>query len=307
MKSQLRLLPLALFFPAAALGGPSSVESPASQVGMPAAFTPAFDALSATYEFQNDLDLDDSSGSLDGSRFALTSFLSEPIAIGGDWTFLPAMEYSLTSLDFSDTPAGFPLGDEDLHKVGLHAMLYHSAPGSRWLYGGWGRASFASDTQGIDGDDFYFDVAATAAYMVTDRFMLGLGVAGLELGSDGYLVGGPGFYWKPTDEIDVNLIGTMFNAIWQPSEDWVLAFRVRPFGNSWNIDNDGSSQQLDLSSYTARLHLERRVYNDIWLSLGLGYAFANEIELRDSSNDKLFDDDLDGALSASIGLRVRTW
>ena len=276
-------------------------------MGYPDAFTPAFDALVASYEFQNGLEFDDSDAELDASRYSLVSFLSRPIALGGDWNFLPAFEYSMTSLDFSDTPAGFPMEDEDLHKVGLHATLYKNAPGSRWLYGGWGRASFASDTQHIDGDDFYFDVALGGAYMVTDRFMLGLGVVGLELGSDSQMLAGPGFYWKPTEEIDVSLIGVLFNATWRPSDDWAFAMRVRPFGNSWNIDNGGESQQVDLSSYTVRLHAERRIYRDMWLSLGVGYAFANELELRDSSNDRLYKDDLGGGLSTSIGLRVRTW
>ena len=53
--------------------------------------------------------------------------------------------------------------------------------------------------------------------------------------------------------------------------------------------------------------LRLRLFRDIWLSLGVGYAFANELELRDFSDDRLFKDDLDGGLSASIGLRVRKW
>lgn len=291
----------------AAIGGPSSFESFEGVVHKPDAFVPAFDALVAGYEFQNDLEFDDSDAGLDASRYTLVSFLSRPLALGGDWNFLPALQFSMTSLDFSETPAAFPLDDEDLYDVGLHAMLFKKAPGSRWLYGGWGRATFASDTQDIDGDDFYFDLALGGAYMVTDRFMLGFGVVGLELGSDSHVMAGPGFYWKPSEEIDINLIGVLFNANWRPSEDWALALRVRPFGNSWNIDNDGESQQVDLSSYTVRLHAERRIYRDMWLSLGVGYAFANELELRDSSNDRLYKEDIGGGLSSSIGLRIRTW
>ncbi|MEI6675424.1 MAG: hypothetical protein WCO57_09630 [Verrucomicrobiota bacterium] len=35
-------------------------------------------------------------------------------------------------------------------------------------------------------------------------------MAALLLGSDGYVLPGPSFYWKPSDEIDVNLIGALF-------------------------------------------------------------------------------------------------
>ena len=297
----------ALALSTAAIGGQTSSGTFEEQSIIPDAFVPAFDALVARYEFQDNLEFDDSDAELDGSRFTLVSFLNKPMGFGSHWNFLPALEYSMTSLDFSDTPADFPMGDEDLHKIGLHATVYHHSPGSRWLYGAWGRASFASDTQHIDGDDFYFDIALGGAYMVTDRFLLGLGVVGLELGSDESFLVGPGFYWKPNEAIDLSLIGVMFNATWRPSDDWALALRVRPFGNSWNIDNGGESQQLDLRSYTVRLHAERRIYRDLWLSLGVGYAFANEIELRDSSNDRLYKEDLGGGLSSSIGLRIRTW
>jgi hypothetical protein len=292
-------------FHASAGCGPS-IDSQGQRM-MPESFIPAFDALSASYDFQNDLEFDGSDAELDSSRFGLVSLLTKPIDLGNSWNLLSVVEYKITLLDFTDTPAGFPMDDEELHKIGLHATVYRHSPGSRWIYGGWGRASFASDTQHIDGDDFYFDLALGGGYMVSDRFLLGLGVVGLELGSDEHLLAGPGFYWKPTDEFDFSMMGVLFNATWRPSNDWALALRVRPFGNSWNIDNGGASQQVDLSSYTVRLHAERRVYRDLWLSLGVGYAFANELELRDSSNDRIFKEDLGGGVSSSIGLRIRTW
>lgn len=311
MKATRRSLILALALPTAAFAGVQVSDTPEaaveSGVSKPDSFMPAFDALLASYEFQNGLGFDNSGAELDGSRFGLAAFLSRPLALGGDWSFLPMFQYSMTSLDFSNTPAGFPLGDEDLHEIGLHATLYNNPSDSRWIYGAWARANFASDTQDVSGDDFYFDVALGGGYMVTERFLFGLGVVGLELGSDAYVLGGPGFYWKPNDEMDVSLMGVLFNATWRPVDDWVLALRVRPFGNSWNIDNAGVSQQLDLSSYTVRVHAERRIFRDVWLSVGVGYAFGNELELRDTSNNRLFKDDLEGGLSTSIALRVRTW
>ncbi len=268
---------------------------------------PAFDLVAAGFEIQDGLEFDDADGELDSSRFSISSLLSRPIGLGGDWSVLPAFGYSITSLDFNGTPAAFPIDGETLHKASLHAAIYNNPPDSRWIYGGWARASFASDTQDIGGDDFYFDLALGGGYMVTDRFMLGLGVVGLELGSDPQLLGGPGFYWKPHDTLDVSLIGVLFNTTWRPADDWALALRVRPFGNNWNIDNGGASRQLDLSSHSVRLHAERRIFRDVWLSLATGYAFANQLELRDSSASRLLKEDLGGGLSSSVSLRMRTW
>ncbi|MEI6654245.1 MAG: DUF6268 family outer membrane beta-barrel protein [Verrucomicrobiota bacterium] len=270
-------------------------------------FVPAFDTLVASAEFESGLGFDHSPAQLDVACYSLESFLARPISLGGDWKFLPALEYSMTSLNFSHTPAGFPLTDEDLHQIGLHAIFYHKQAGSPWIYGGWGRINLASDFQQINGNDFYFDLAAGAGYMVNDRLMIGAGVAALQLGNDGYVLPGPAFYWKPSDEIAVNLIGALFNALWRPSADWVLAVRGRPAGSSWNIDSNNLSRQVDLRSYAVRLHAERRLCADLWLSLGVGYSFANQLELRTPSAHTLFKEDLSGGLSTSIGLRLRTW
>lgn len=303
----MKSLSLALILALPAAAGPV-VSEPDVEPAEPAReFVPAFDAMVAGYEVQDTFDFDSSTAELDASRFSLVSFLSKPLPIGGNWRFLPALDYGVTMLDFGNTPAGFPVGDEDLHKLGLHAVFYHHSPGSRWIYGGWGRANFASDCQDIGSDDFYYDVAVGAGYRITDRFLLGLGVAGLELGGDESILAGPGFYWKPSDTVDVSLIGILFNATWRPTEDWATALRFRPFGNSWNIDNAGVSQQIDLTSYTLRLHLERRLYRDLWVSVGAGYAFADDFEVRNRSGRTIFSDDLDGGFSAAVGLRIRTW
>ena len=307
MSPPTRLLVLSLLlFPAAAHSGPvdsGTTVAPASGQD----FAPAFDALVGSAEFEGRMDFDSSAAELEASRYMLTGFLMRPVDLGNDWKFLPAFEYSFTSLDVNHASAALPLDDEDLQHLGLHAIFYHKPVGSRWIFGGWGRANLASDFQQVNSDDFYFDLAAGAGYQVTDRLLLGAGVAALELGSDGYVLPGPGIYWKPTDEIDVQLIGALFDAIWRPSDEWVLALRAQPFGSTWNIDSNNQSRQVDLRSYTLRLHAERRLCRDMWLSLGVGFSFANQLELRTPSGQTLFKDDLGSGLSASVGLRVRTW
>jgi hypothetical protein len=298
MKNMLGVLGMMLVVPVTGLGGTPEVED---------GFVPAFDALVASGDFQTDLEFDDSSAELDVSRYLVAGFLHKPVGIGGDWKFLSALDAGVTTLDFSDTPKGFAVGDEDLYRTALHGMIYGKPADGRWLYAGWARANLATDFEEVDGDDFYFDVAAGAGYLVTDELMVGLGAAGLRLGNDGMFVGGPFFYWKPTREIDVSLMGALFNAIWRPCDDWALALRVRPSGGSWNIDDAGLSRQVDLRSFSARLHLERRIWDELWLSVGVGYSFANQLELRTTGGGELFKDDLGGGLSTSVALRLRRW
>jgi hypothetical protein len=51
----------------------------------------------------------------------------------------------------------------------------------------------------------------------------------------------------------------------------------------------------------------RRLWKDLWLSAGIGYSFANRLELRKPSGPSYVHDHLDEGLSASVGLRLRTW
>jgi hypothetical protein len=269
---------------------------------------PAFDIFISRYEALGTLDFDDGAGELDTSRSSVFSFLHAPHNFDNGWSFLSAADYTLTTLDFENTPPGFGDDDESLHKFSLHGGLYHTSPGDRWVYGGWARASFSSDTRQVDSDDFFFDVAIGGAYAFSERLIVGLGVAGLELGSDPQVLPGPLLYWRPHEAFNLNWGGPLFNATWRPQDHWALAFRVRPYGNSWNIeDNNGESRQLDLASYTASLEAEYEIYHNLWLTAGIGFSFGNNLEWRDSGNDPLFDTDLDQGISYSIGLRVRTW
>ena len=259
------------------------------------------------YEWQDTLGFDDSKTELDSSRYSFGSFLSEPISLGGDWKVVPYLDYSFTSLDFDNLAPKSVFGDEDLHKASLHGILYHQSAASQWLYGAWGRVSFASDGQDVGSDDFYYDLAVGAGYMFSDKLVVGLGIAGLELGSDASYLPGPMLYWKPADTVNVSLVGALFDATWQATDNLVLAVRGAPYGNSWNVDDKGVSKQYDLSTYSLRLHAEHRIVKDLWLSVGIGYTFGGEFEVRDSSADRLFTDDLDGGLSASVGFRLRSW
>lgn len=268
---------------------------------------PSFDILRLRYESQDTLDFDNGGIGLDSSRYSLSAVLSAPIDLGGDWRIVPFANYRVTTLDFDNLAPGAVFEDQDLHQASLHGVLYHQSADSPWIYGAWGRASFSSDTQDIDSDDFFFDLALGAGYKFSDDLTFGFGVAGLELGGDSRVLPGPMFFWKPCEDVSMSLIGAIFTAKWQPSDDWGLALRGAPYGSTWNVNDDGVSKDYDLSAYALRLHAERRITDSLWLSVGVGYTFASEFEVRDTSDDRLFKDDLDGGLSFSVGMSLRTW
>jgi len=268
---------------------------------------PSFDLLRVRYESHETLNFSDGPGELDSARYTLTSFLHKPIKMGQNWRLFSLLSYRATTLDFSELGAGSLLKDETLHKASLHGMFFHRAAGSRWLYGAWGRVSYSGDGGEVNGDDFFYDVALTAAYEVNRKFTFGLAVTGIEIGGDAFYVGGPMVLWKPSDDVSLSIIGPLLISKWEISDRWTLAIRGAPYGSTWNIDDDGQSIYYDLSSYAFRLHSEHRLTDKLWLSLGVGYTIAGDFEVRDSSDNRLLEEDLDGGLAFSVGFRLRAW
>ena len=255
------------------------------------------------------MEFDDSTGELDAYQVELYTFLSKPISFG-DFTLLPTFRYEGTFLRYEDTPAFFPVGDEDLHSLELPLYLLHMRQGSPWLFGAWIQPSLSTDFDHIDSDDFFLDMAVGAAYKFSDRLYIGGGVAGLDLFGNESFIPGPGFVWMPTDEIMVRLIGATFVAEWQATEDWKFGIDVRSAGGVWNIDDNNQSRTLDFTSYRAGIHAQRRIVDTWWVEGGAGFTFANEIDLRTPGGLGLYENvlgDLDEGIYGYLAVRKAVW
>jgi len=282
-------------------------EAEKAEEGKKSSGVPRFDLLRARYESDEARGFNRFDGELEYREASIGGFLSKPIELGGDWRALPFAKYSVTDLDFDGVPAGLPLRDQELHELSLHAFLFHQNPDSRWTYGAWGRVRFASDTQDVNGDDFFYDFGIGSGYRVNDRLLVGLAFVGLEVGRDGLYVPGPMVMWRPNDAVSVAWMGPLLISTWRVSDDWSLALRGAPHGGIWNVASGGASQDYDLRSFLVRFHTEHRIKDNLWLSLGVGYTFGGNLEVRDSSGSRLFEDNLEGGLSFSVGLRLRSW
>lgn len=269
---------------------------------------PEFDPARAAFSHSAEMDFEDSSGSMDLSRFEIRALLSKPIKALEGLTVLPVFEYKATSLDFSGTPAGFPIGDEELHTVNVSAFGIHTREGSPWIFGGWARAELASDFQNVNGDDFTFDLAGGAGYRFSDKFLLGFGAALVNINGDLQFYPGIAFDWVVNNQVRIGLYGPTIIAAYTPDENWELSFRGDSGGGVWNIeDTGGSSHSIDLTSYRLGLFASRRITGKLWVSAGVGTTIGNEVSLTQPDGDELFKDDMDSGLFGEIGLRVTAW
>jgi hypothetical protein len=269
---------------------------------------PQFDIMRAALTQTGGMNLDGNSGELAVTRFELRSLLSAPLTPWEGMTMIPVFSYSATSLDFSGT-GPFPLHDEDLHSASLHSFFIQNFANSPWFGFAWTRAEFATDFQGIENEDFTFDVAAGVFYRFNDSFTLGFGAVITNLNGDVNFMPGINFDWAPSDNFRVGLYGPNLIANYHISENWFLSLEGQPGGGNWNINDDaGKSRTIQLDSYWLGLNTNHHLVGELWLSAGLGYTLGNEIEIRGNrGGNPSFSNEMDGAPLAQIMLSLRKW
>lgn len=270
---------------------------------------PRFELVRAGVTQTGDMDLDGNSGDLSVTRYDLRSLLSKPIKLWEGMTMIPMFSYSATSLDFSGTPALYPLHDEDLHSASLHSFFIQDIGNSPWSGFAWTRAELATDFQGIQNEDFTFDVALGAFYRFSETFTLGFGVVATNLNGDTRILPGINFDWAPCEDFRIGLYGPNLLATWNLNENWYLSLSGQPGGGDWNIRDDaGNSRTIQLDSYWLGVNTHHRITKDLWLSAGLGYTFGNEIEIRSNrGGGPSFSNEMDGAPLAQISLHLLKW
>jgi hypothetical protein len=269
---------------------------------------PQFDIMRGAATQTGDMDLDGNPGDLSITKFEIRSLLSAPIQLWDGMSMIPIFSYNLTSLDFSGT-GPFPLHDEDLHSASLHSFFIQDFGSSPWFAFAWTRAELATDFQGIQNEDFTFDVALGAFYRFSDTFTLGFGVAVTNLNGDTEFIPGVNFDWAAGENLRIGVYGPNLLATYNLSDSWYLSLSGEPGGGSWNIRDDaGNSRTIQLDSYWLALNTHHRLAGDLWLSAGVGYTFGNEIEIRSNrGGGASFSNEMDGAPLARIALSLRKW
>lgn len=284
-------------------------QEPALGLTEPQAATiPQFDFLRAAATQTGGMDIDGNTGELSVTRFEFRAILSEPIPLWAGMSMIPVFSYNATSLDF-DSTGPFPITDEDLHSLSLQSFFIQDFQNSPWFGLAWTRAELATDFQGIENEDFTFDVAAGLGYRFSDTFTLGFGFAVTNLNGDTEIFPGINFDWVPCENVRIGLYGPNFIASYTFSDSWFVSLDGQPGGGNWNIDDNlGNSRTIQLDSYWLGINTHHRLAGELWMSAGVGYTFGNEIEIRGNrGGPPSFSREMDGAALAQISLSLRTW
>ena len=199
--------------------------------------------------------------------------------------------------------------NEDLYSTQLAAIFIQKFGESRWFGIGYTGVEMASDYQNISGADFTFDVALGVGYTVSDTLSIGAGLVTTNLNGDDQIFGGINFSWVPCEKWNFAVYGANALVRYNISDCWFLSLTGTPGGGNWNIDdNAGQSRTVELDSYWVGLSTHHRITEQVWISAGLGYTFANEIQFKqDYGNGPSSSRDLDGAALTQISLSVHEW
>lgn len=260
----------------------------------------SFGAPSAGLEatWADTLDFEDGTGGLDLSslRFDVPLWGGK---IGEDAYGLE-LKYDWTQFDLS--PAAV-FGETDLHSLDLSARWAHFPKDRGWLGLLKVTAGVGSDFQDFSSDAFQASVLGFWGYQTSPQFSWA--VAGFASYSLGDVMAYPsiGFVWSPTEAWRIQLTPPLAIVSWKPDNNWRLALTFLPNGGSWQVENRAGVEQIDLSLWSAAFSVERRLAENLFVSVRAGVNLGGEIELRNGNEEVQFNRDLEPAAFASLGVR----
>ena len=268
---------------------------------------PSFDLAQLSYLQTGEMDIDGSNADLMLRSFEFRSFFLKPVTILDGLSFVPMIRYKQTNVDFNNLNNPF-LHDEDLHKISLSTFFFKKFRNSPWFGVGYTNIDLSSDFQDIDSDAFTYDFALGVGYRISDTFTIAAGAAIIGVNSDSSIFPAINFDWKPNDSFQVGLYGPNFLARYTVNDAWNVSLRGLPNGGTWVYNNDlGQSRTLDITSIAVGLYTEHNIYGEFWLSAGVGYTFANEIEIRNNHGGNSTSRDMDSVPYGEIALGLRKW
>ncbi|MBT8043709.1 MAG: hypothetical protein KJO79_02060 [Verrucomicrobiae bacterium] len=254
------------------------------------------------YSAASEVDFDSAAGGFSYNQLSLGSPLAKPYRINPCNMVVFSARYDATWLD-TDTF----LDDMKLHDFRLNVRWMYRQPDSKWAWTMALSPGISTDGEGIGSDDFSINGTAGFRYARSSSFAWIGGVVFFHNALETRVFPGIGFQWRPADDLLVRWMGPNLRAAWQPTEDWILHAGVRIAGGTWNVEQNGTSYNVDLQTFQASVGVERQIADQIWLGLWGGLTFGNELEIETSSGARVFKDDADMGWFVQLGIRRSIW
>lgn len=251
-----------------------------------------------------EVDADDGGPDMQMDQWRLQSSLGKPLTLTDSLFLLPGFRYEYT--DFEGPAAGLGTYSGDLHMAELPLLFIYKPTGSPWSYNARLSPGIASDFESVDSDDFFFDVRVGAEYKFSDRLSINFGLAYSRITGEPEVLPYLGFEYDMNDQWQFALRGPTLEARYHMNESWIVRFIGEPGGGSWNIDT-ADSDYLAVQSYRVGVSIEHEVIKDLWVTAGVGFTLANQVEWMNDSGSTIRKEDYDSGTYFTLGLRLRDW
>ena len=191
---------------------------------------------------------------------------------------------------------------ETLYRIQL-PVEFRRALNDRWGYSLRAAPGLASDLERVTGADLRWTALALASYQRDPAWRW---VGGMYYGQafgESRVYPALGAIWQPAPEWTVGLIMPRPGVTYRPGRAWSFTALIQPSGGDWNLETPDGERALILETWRGGLEAGCRLGRRWALQLEGGWAFARRLELRDTDQERVAADDLDGAPYVRLGVR----
>lgn len=209
------------------------------------------------------------------------------------------LSYRLTELTFDEVP---DLDNLSLHSVNFRMTGLWLPENSKW----WGLAFVSpginSDMESNSNRDFTVSALGLVGYRFRPNLVLAGGLYTRYDSDDTILYPALGVVWNPGPFI-VQLTPPYAVLGWKATERFTVSLSAYPSGDSWELDQS-RYQRLELEGWQTAAMLSYKATDKFTISLRAGYTIGGSLELRDSRENNLLDEDLESTPFAALSLRL---
>jgi hypothetical protein len=259
--------------------------------------------LSLRYDYDFPMSLDGAPGEYSMQEFRASVPL--PPVITDTFILISSLNYRLFEADVDTSVLN---GDLDLHTLRLPITAACLSPTTPWLGIVYVEPGLSTDFSVVNDNSFDLSAGVGVGYRFSDNLMIALGVGYSRNYGDDDIFPALAVLWRPNEHFMFTASPDGIVPEWRPNDDWRVKLKLDFLGGRWTVeDPEGRGRDRDrimrLEGATVSLLVERRLFDQCWLTLGAGFNTLANLRIEDSDESLLLDEDLEDAFVLRSGLK----
>jgi hypothetical protein len=251
------------------------------------------------YDYDFPMSLDGAPGEYSMHEFRLGVPL--PPVIMDTFVMITSLNYRLFEADITTDVLS---GDFDLHTLRLPIQAAWLSPTTPWMGVAYVEPGLSTDFNVVNSDSFDLSAAIGAGYRFSSDFMVALGLGYSRNYGDEDIFPAFALLWRVSDDFLLTASPDGIVPEWRVNDDLRVKLRLDLIGGRWTIEDDeGLDRELRLEGGSVSLLVERRIYEQCWLTLGVGFNTLANLRIEDGEGGELLDRYLEEALVLRSGLK----